>query len=364
MAATVSVVRGAVSRFCRGNRFPSVTGSALSGTWLDLARPLPDSALVEKALDTHAVGMTTTFDRERVRGSAETLREKRLELSALEIPPGRGWDPMRDRMAEVLATHPGSIGDVLTKLDAIQLIMDALPPGPEANRVSAFNSLYNRITRRVDTALNTGVNSPEFLELLDVQFAKRYFSALDLWNNDNEDTPDVWEVLFKRGNDLRMSRLTAAMLGVNAHINHDLSLALIGTWAETGAPADDLIHPDYLLVNQIFYEEIPPLRRGFSTRWQMEIDEFVGPLDDWTQRILVRATRAHAWDQGRHLWDLRDDPEDFEQARRAMDRAASLVAEFAIVGDRLVTTTGWGITGTWHALRRVFGRGGRATTPA
>lgn len=300
--------------------------------------------------------MTTTFDRESVRGSAETLKDKRLELSALAIPAGRGWDPMRDRMTDVLATQSDGITGVIKKLDAIQVILDDLPPSPAANRVAAFNSLYNRITRRVDGALHDGdsVNQPDFLELLDVQFAKRYFDALELWNQDDEDTPDVWEVLFKRGKDLKMSKLTAAMLGVNAHINHDLSLALIGTWADLGAPTDDRIHPDYLLVNQIFYEEIPPLRRGFSTRWQLEIDEFVGPLDDWSQRMLVTVTRAHAWDQGRRLWSLRDDPEDFEQARRAMDRAASLVAEFAIVGDRLVTTAGWGVTRTWHLLRRVF----------
>ena len=300
--------------------------------------------------------MTTTFDRESARGSAETLKDKRLELSALAIPAGRGWDPMRDRMTDVLATQPAGIADVIKKLDAIQVILDDLPPSPSANRVAAFNSLYNRITRRVDRALRDGesVNQPDFLELLDVQFAKRYFDALELWNQDDEDTPDVWEVLFKRGKDLKMSRLTAAMLGVNAHINHDLSLALIGTWAGLGAPTDDQIHPDYLLVNQIFYEEIPPLRRGFSTRWQLEIDEFVGPLDDWSQRVLVTVTRAHAWDQGRRLWALRDDPEDFEQARRTMDRAASLVAEFAIVGDRLVNTAGWGVTRTWHLLGRVF----------
>jgi len=300
--------------------------------------------------------MTTTFDRERVRGSAETLKDKRLELSTLAIPAGRGWDPMRDRMTEVLATEPAGIADVIEKLDAIQVILDDLPPSPAANRVAAFNSLYNRITRRVDGALRDGqsVNQPAFLELLDVQFAKRYFEALELWNQDDEDTPDVWEVLFKRGRDLKMSRLTAAMLGVNAHINHDLSLALIGTWADLGAPTDDLIHPDYLLVNQIFFEEIPPLRRGFSTRWQLEIDEFVGPLDDWSQRMLVTVTRAHAWDQARRLWSLRHDPEDFEEARRAMDRAASLVAEFAIVGDRLINTAGWGAARGWHLLNRVF----------
>jgi hypothetical protein len=301
------------------------------------------------------VARMTSFDRDLARDSAETLREKRLLLSSLEVPSGRGWSPLQEKVAEVLDTHPAGIGEVITTLVSIQAIMDELPPEPTKNRVSAFNELYLKITRRVDSALAGGVNQPEFLELLDVEFAKRYFNALLLWNQDDEDTPDVWEVLFKRSGDLRMSRLAAAMLGVNAHINHDLSLALIATWNEVGAPADDLIHPDYLLVNEIFYQEIPPLRRGFSTRWQREIDEFVGPLDDWSQRMLVTVTRARAWDQGRRLWLLREDPDDFEQARRTMDRAASLLAEWAVVGDRFVTGAGGG----WESLRSLFARRGR-----
>ena len=300
--------------------------------------------------------MTQSFDRDLARGSAARLKEKRSELSELAIPPGRGWHPRRDEMAKLLGDTPDTIGAVITMLQQAQTILDELPPSAAANRVSAFNSLYLTITKRVDGALVTGVNSPEFLELLDVQFAKRYFAALDQWNRDQEDTPDVWEVLFKRAGDERLSRLVAAMLGVNAHINHDLSLALVATWNEVGPPVDDTIHPDYLLINQIFYEEIPPLRRGFSTHWQLELDEFVGPLDDWSQRVLVRVTRAHAWDQARHLWELRHDRADFEQARRTMDRAASLLGEWVIVADRVVNDTGTGVTGGWHLLHRIFDR--------
>ncbi|MBB4692045.1 DUF5995 family protein [Paractinoplanes abujensis] len=292
----------------------------------------------------------TAFDRELARGSAELLRTKRLELSALEIPAGRGWHPLREKVTELLDGHPQSIGSVVTRLVALQAVLDELPPSPAKNRVSAFNALYLKITRRVELAILTGVNEPDFLELLDIEFAKRYFAALEGWNNDDEETPDVWEVLFKRAGDTRMSRLTAAVLGVNAHINHDLALALIGTWNETGAPLDDTVHPDYLLVNEIFYEEIPPLRRGFSSKWQLELDELVGPLDDWSQRVLVTVTRARAWDQARELWLLRHDGEDFEQARRTMDRAASLLAEWLIVGDRIVTGAGGG----WRRFRRRF----------
>jgi hypothetical protein len=298
--------------------------------------------------------MTSTFDRAAARGSAELLREKRQELSALTVPTGRGWHPLSSQVTECLTKTPSTIGEVIAMITAMQQILDELPPSPANNRVSAFNELYLKITRRVDTALVDGVNSPDFLEQLDIEFAKRYFAAIDLWNQDDEDTPDVWEVLFKRASDIEMTRLTAAMLGVNAHINHDLALALIAVWADQGAPTDDIIHPDYLLVNQIFYEEIPPLRRGFSDRWQLELDRFVGPLDDWSQRMLVTVTRARAWDQARRLWLLRHDDDDFEQARRTMDRAASLLAEWAIVGDRLISEAGDSIAGGRRLLRKLF----------
>jgi Family of unknown function (DUF5995) len=198
-------------------------------------------------------GMVVTFDRARAYGSAEKLRDKRLELSTLPIPAGRGWEPAREAMGAVLEDAPAGIAGVIIKLETVQSILDDLPPSRANNRVAAFNDLYLTITRRVDDALTGDAAQPEFLELLDIEFARRYFEALKLWNNDDSGTPDVWEVLFKRSRDVQMSQLVAAMLGVNAHINHDLSLALVATWAESGAPVGDVVHPDYLLVNKIFY---------------------------------------------------------------------------------------------------------------
>jgi hypothetical protein len=277
------------------------------------------------------------------------------------VPLGRGWEPSGVAMAECLGHPPSTIGDVICQLQNVQSILDELPPSRANNRVAAFNTLYLRITQRIEDALRSGVNEPDFLEMLDVEFAKRYFTALDLWNHDDDATPDVWEVLFKRAREERMSTLVAAMLGVNAHINHDLSLALIAVWSDRGAPADDTVHPDYLLVNQIFYEEIPGLRQSFSTEWQLAIDGFVGPLDDWSQRLLVTVTRARAWEQGRRLWRLRNDPDDFEQARLIMDRAASLLGEVLIVTDRLTNNTGSVTRSSWQFVQQLLGE--RVTTP-
>ena len=57
------------------------------------------------------------------------------------------------------------------------------------------------------------MTDPAFLEMLDVEFAKRYFDALRLWGLEDDTTPDVWEVLFRRASDKKVSALVAAMLG-------------------------------------------------------------------------------------------------------------------------------------------------------
>jgi hypothetical protein len=299
--------------------------------------------------------MTVSFDRTRVQDSADRLRQERLTLStpalgALE----RGWSPAQAAMTELLATQPTDIAGVLTRLNAIQKLLDTLPPTPALNRVAAFNSLYYTITDRVASALRgPTVTEPAFLELLDVEFAKRYFHALRLWGEDDDTTPDAWEVLFRRGQDQRVSRLTAAMLGVNAHINFDLALALVATWEQVGPPDPDHVHPDYLVINKIFYQAIPALRRRFSTRWQLDLDKVCGDLDDWSQRVLVLGTRALAWDQAVRIWPLRADSTDFAHAEFVLDRATAYLGEALIIGDGVVYRIGAMLSAIWAALKRV-----------
>jgi hypothetical protein len=302
------------------------------------------------------VPMTVAFDRDRVTNSAALLRDERVQL-APAVWPGRGWEPAQREVAELCATPPTDIAGVLTRLTAAQKIFDGLPPTGGNNRVAAFNSLYFTITDRVAKSLSgKDVKDPAFLELLDVEFAKRYFDALRRWGADDDATPDAWEVLFRRAGSLKVSKLTAAMLGVNAHINHDLALALVSTWERTGAPTDEVIHPDYLLINNIFFEEIPALRRRYSTAWQLRIDHLVGNLDDWSQRVLVSATRAHAWDQAQRLWQLREDSDDLARAKLLMDRASALLGEALISADGIVNRIGAMLRVARNSIRGLLSR--------
>src|SRR5688572_30935825 len=123
--------------------------------------------------------MTITFDRDHAQRSALVLRDERLQLTPA-VPPGRGWAPAHLEVADLCAAECADIGTVLKHLTTAQQIFDGLPP-PADHRVAAFNSLYFTITDRVAQSLRGGVSDPDFLELLDVEFAKRYFHALKLW---------------------------------------------------------------------------------------------------------------------------------------------------------------------------------------
>jgi hypothetical protein len=295
--------------------------------------------------------MTVAFDRESAENSAARLRTERLQLVPGAV--GRGWAPAHQEIADLCATPPTDIGGVLSRLGEAQKIFDGLPP-PGDHRVAAFNSLYHTITDRVAQSLRGRGRDGEFLELLDVEFAKRYFEALRLWGADDPDTPDAWEVLFRRAGDDGLSKLTASILGVNAHINHDLALALVATWEKLGPPERGVVHPDYLLINKIFYEEIPTLRRRYSTSWQLRLDGLVGDLDDWSQRVLVSVTRAHAWEQAERLWALRHRADDLAKARLVMDRASAYMGELLITGDGVVNHVGSVLRGARDGLREIL----------
>ena len=307
--------------------------------------------------------MPEPFDRQDVKASAERVRLERQRLqrpAAASRLTGRGWQAVRCEMVAAVAGNPTDVAGVLAQLTAVQDALDRMPGIKGGNRVAAFNRLYFRITSRVFDVLQTPeVVDPRFLELLDVEFAKLYFEALRSWGEGHSSTPDAWEVLFRRAQDRRLTRLAAAVLGVNAHVNHDLALALIETWEQLGPPGDGPPHHDYLVINKIFFEEIPFLRRRFSTAWQLKIDRFVGELDDWSQELLVETTRAMAWEQGRRLWALRHDGDgvqDFVEARAAMDRAASLVGEALVVTDNVLLMLWAAVRAAMTSLRQVTRR--------
>jgi Family of unknown function (DUF5995) len=85
---------------------------------------------------------------------------------------------------------------------------------------------YLRTTRAVADELASGTFlDPAWVERWDVFFAGLYLNALQAWN-ENGPVAEPWRVAFAADTDLPVLR--HVLLGMNAHINYDLPLSLIG----------------------------------------------------------------------------------------------------------------------------------------
>jgi hypothetical protein len=116
-----------------------------------------------------------------------------------------------------------TIADVIVRMQAI----DALLPSNDG--LKWFNRLYLSVTQHVDGDPPGGAwQSPAWITRLDVIFAGFYFGAIADFVA-GRPVPSAWRVLFEARYRTDIDRIQFALGGMNAHINHDLALALLAT---------------------------------------------------------------------------------------------------------------------------------------
>ena len=137
-------------------------------------------------------------------------------------------------MAITSSPPPATIADVLV---VMQKIDDLLPSG---DGLKWFNLLYMMVTQKVDSSPpQGGWEDSAWLTRLDVVFAGYYFSAILNWLNNPASVPSSWQALFEARYRPGIERIQFALAGMNAHINHDLALALLQTDAELNARSEE-----------------------------------------------------------------------------------------------------------------------------
>ena len=122
-----------------------------------------------------------------------------------------------------LVTGPpaATISDVIARMKAIDALL------PVGDGLKWFNQLYLAVTQQVDMLSPGGAwQSPVWVLRLDVVFAGFYFSALGGFLA-GQTVPSAWSAFFAARYRSGIDRIQFALAGVNAHINHDLALALL-----------------------------------------------------------------------------------------------------------------------------------------
>lgn len=240
-----------------------------------------------------------------------------------------------------------SVADVIARMEAI------LGPLPRADGVACFTRLYLEVTKAVEAELaRTTFADPAFLQKLDIVFADLFFDAVEAHEGGRADAPNGWAPLFEHRSKRGVAPLQFALAGMNAHINRDLPVALVRTWADTRTePGFDAgQHEDFERVNDVLARVEQRIKREYLTGWLNALDRLlhrIHRLDSVVAMWNVRAARATAWVNGEALWALRGD--------------ARLSAEYVRNLDRLVGLSGRGLLiPADTALRKAHRQVGRA----
>ncbi|MET9955545.1 DUF5995 family protein [Streptomyces sp. NPDC006339] len=221
----------------------------------------------------------------------------------IEIGPFTAVDPVVDRMRAIRAAwHP-------------------------ADGVAVFNRVYLTVTEEIGRAIEAGTfTDRRAAATLDVRFAQRYLSVVDAVAT-GVPAPACWRPLFHYRRHPGVRPLQFALAGINAHIGHDLALAVVDTCRTLDcAPADleDEFHRvgDVLvLLEERIREELMP---------GPDLLEVTDPLTHLLGCWSLDRARDGAWLAARSLWQLRRLPDLAEEFTERLDRSVGLVGRMML----------------------------------
>ena len=196
-------------------------------------------------------------------------------------------------------TRIQTVGEVLQALDAI--IAEAIAAG---SRVGYFAAIYRKVTAKVAEGIATGFfDDGDRMQRLDVAFATRYLSALELYQHGGKPTR-AWDLAFDATKGSRPIVLQHLLVGINAHINLDLGIAAAETAPGNALPA---LRRDFDRINEILAVLIGGIERDLAqiSPWIGLLERVGGRHDDEIVRFSIEVARTEAWRFATELAPLR-----------------------------------------------------------
>ncbi len=200
----------------------------------------------------------------------------------------------------VTGPAPATIADVIARMQAIDALL------PVSDGLKWFNQLYLAVTQQVDLHPPGGAwQSPVWILHLDVIFAGLYFSALGGFLG-GQTVPSAWSAFFAARFRAGIDRIQFALAGVNAHINHDLALALLATDDDLNVvPAPNgPEHADYESVDGLLDALLPAELTTLATDTLGVLAQDTGKIGRLLAFWDMRHARDLAWDFANHLRGL------------------------------------------------------------
>jgi len=223
---------------------------------------------------------------------------------------------------------------VVDPIEAVAARMEAIAePLPEKDGVARFNELYLAVTRAVmaETKADT-YEDPAFISRLDVIFADLYFEAIAA-DGEGKELPKAWAPLFEKRHGKGIAPLQFAIAGMNAHINHDLAVALVEVCDEqdVGFGHDTPQYRDYLVVNKTLERVEGEIKARYTQGVLGDIERAMGTLDDVLANWSVARARDNAWVTAQTIHALRDKSFLFKQFMLGLGRNVGFAGRSLLV---------------------------------
>ncbi|MFJ8647842.1 DUF5995 family protein [Streptomyces sp. NPDC093546] len=218
----------------------------------------------------------------------------------------------------------GSVDPVVARMRALRSLW------PESDGVAVFNRVYLAVTEEIDQHIDAGCFADRRAAVtLDVRFAERYLAAVDTVAAGGR-PPECWRPLFQYRRHPGVRPLQFALAGINAHIGHDLALAVVDTCRTLRCePADlegefDRVGDILTLLEERIREEVMP---------GPDLLEVADPLTHLLGCWSLERARDAAWLAARSLWQLHRFPglpELAEEFTERLDRSVGLVSRMLL----------------------------------
>jgi hypothetical protein len=184
------------------------------------------------------------------------------------------------------------------------------------------------------------LEDPVFFSRLAPRFAKLYFAAIRAVAAGRKPSR-VWEPMFEKRLEPRIAPLQFAVSGMNAHINHDLSIALVSTTKELGLglDLDTPHHRDHMRVNAILARVMQQVKGELETGIVPGVDKAMGTADDLLANWSIETARNNAWTQAQMLVALERHHFLHDQYLRAIARTVAFTSRALLVRTGRGTST-------------------------
>lgn len=193
---------------------------------------------------------------------------------------------------------------------------------PAADGLAVFNRVYLTVTEEIGRRIDGGgFPDPRAATTLSVLFAERYLSAVGA-TADGVRPPACWRPLFQYRRHPGVRPLQFALAGINAHIGHDLALAVVDTCHALGCePAD--VEGEFEGVGDVL--ELLEERIREDLMPGPDLLQIADPLTHLVGSWSLERAREGAWSAARLLWRLRDLPELAGEFTERLDAGVGLV---------------------------------------